>query len=256
MGKKRPIDKCKLCGELKPLCKSHIIPKFFQREIDYLDEKGRMALIKTEPYNEHKIQDGFKEYLLCEECEKFLNENYEKPFKKYWIDEKCIPEKVYGTEIELTNYDYSVFKLFHLSIIWRASISNLPEYEEVSLGPYEEKLRKMLVNREAGDETNYMIFGYLLKDENSKLANGVLSNFCRDRILGANSYLGIYGGCEWYFVMSDRPTVELSHHVDAFHRRIPKIDGKMTLRVKSVSDSSAIKNAALSKRKVSDKVKS
>ena len=46
----------------------------------------------------------------------------------------------------LEEYDYNKFKLFVLSLVWRASVSRQDIFENVSLGPYEEELRKVILN--------------------------------------------------------------------------------------------------------------
>jgi hypothetical protein len=46
--------------------------------------------------------------------------------------------------------DYDRFKLFQMSILWRASISSLEFFRLVSLGPREEILRVMLAHEQPG----------------------------------------------------------------------------------------------------------
>jgi hypothetical protein len=50
------------------------------------------------------------------------------------------------------NLDYIKVKLFFLSIIWRAHISSLPFFSNVDLGKYAEKIRKMLLENDRGNE--------------------------------------------------------------------------------------------------------
>jgi hypothetical protein len=63
-----------------------------------------------------------------------------------------------GIELEFKNeewgftvrgVEYARFKLFGMSLLWRAAASRRPEFDGVRLGPHEERLRKML---DAGDQ--------------------------------------------------------------------------------------------------------
>ena len=45
-------------------------------------------------------------------------------------------------------------------------VSTLPEFDTVGLGPYEEKLRLMLLAGDAGPARHYPIFATVLSDEN------------------------------------------------------------------------------------------
>lgn len=47
------------------------------------------------------LQKGLREPLLCEGCEQFLNDNYEKPFKRYWFDQKPLPRSL-GVEVYIS----------------------------------------------------------------------------------------------------------------------------------------------------------
>ncbi len=51
--------------------------------------------------------------------------------------------------------NYTKFKLFLLSILWRASISSRPFFNEINLGTHEEVIRKMILQGNAGDIDDY-----------------------------------------------------------------------------------------------------
>ncbi len=126
---------CKLCDEQQTLCDSHIIPEFCYRAL--YDERHKAVLVKNEPARESKLQKGFRERLLCPDCEAFLNESYEKYFKEIWFDLGKCPSTTDERVIRVDGLDYRRFKLFHLSVLWRASISTREEFSAVSLGPHE-----------------------------------------------------------------------------------------------------------------------
>ena len=51
--------------------------------------------------------------------------------------------------------DYTKFKLFLLSLLWRASISKLPIFKDINLGPYEDKIRQMILDNNPDDPIQY-----------------------------------------------------------------------------------------------------
>jgi hypothetical protein len=61
--------KCALCNKVTELEESHIIPKFVFK---WLKETTPTAIRNLGTPNK-RVQDGFKEYLLCHECEDLFN---------------------------------------------------------------------------------------------------------------------------------------------------------------------------------------
>ncbi len=55
------------------------------------------------------------------------------------------------------NVDYKRFKLFLLSVLWRASISTRPLFKEINLGPHQDKIKQIILNDDPGDESEYPI---------------------------------------------------------------------------------------------------
>lgn len=131
---------CRLCLNDKKLCKSHIYPEFMYdncyNEHHQFFDFNRIDYNKTRP-------KGYYEPLLCRSCEDKIKyyEDFAKDIlylqMKPFVREKKLP-------FTLFDYDYNRFKLFTLSLIWRASVSRLPFFSKVSLGKYEEELRTIL----------------------------------------------------------------------------------------------------------------
>lgn len=66
MSKKTKMGICALCGEMSELQNSHIIPKFIS---DDIKRKSVTGFMRSSLNPNKRIQDGFKKYLLCVECE-------------------------------------------------------------------------------------------------------------------------------------------------------------------------------------------
>lgn len=63
------------------------------------------------------------------------------------------------------NVEYSTFKLFLLSILWRSSISGRDFFREVKLGSHEEIIRLMLLNHDPGEEDIYPVLIFDLRQQ-------------------------------------------------------------------------------------------
>jgi hypothetical protein len=237
----RPTGVCPLCGKTKFLCESHVIPEFCYKQS--YDEKHRLIVVHASHKKETFRKKGLKEYLLCDDCETFLNTSYEQPFKNYWYDGSALPNPMPPVAqrkddlFQISGFDYATFKLFHLSILWRASVAVTKEFKAVSLGPYEIKIRKMLLQKDPGPVSHYPIWGkVLLFDlDQRRVVHGLVSMPQVSKVWGHHIYFSCYGGCEWFFAVTDHPTAQ-----DLMTRpNMPQVDGTMLLLVdhwdKSVS---------------------
>ncbi|MCK4294295.1 MAG: hypothetical protein KAY65_13945 [Planctomycetes bacterium] len=148
---------CRLCLASSELRESHIIPASIIRLIR--DETLDNRFYQLHNKRNQMIQDGPKEHLLCDDCEQKIS-GYEKYFKE------AIHLSRHGIEIKqnqefavIDNLDYRKMKLFFLSLLWRMSISSLPEFENVCVGDSEETIRKMIVTEQAGKSFEYSVSG-------------------------------------------------------------------------------------------------
>lgn len=207
---------CKLCRLPKELQESHIIPKFIYKPLR--DDKNRIQRLsktdnKQKNYKKHKpIQDGLKEYLLCRDCEQLLNNKYERYFKTAWLDENKLPEIMDDEGIKITGLDYSKFKLFHLSILFRASVSSLPEFKEVNLGKHEDLLRVILLNEEYLLDTKYPIACHAITKLENEVQFGLITSPFKLRLQGGYiSYGFCFAGCVWYYIVDSREISDFSN---------------------------------------------
>src|SRR6266540_673770 len=153
--KKKFEAACKLCGETRELRNSHIISELFFRRL--YDESSRAREIQDVLQKQIPIQQGYREYLLCGDCEQQFG-RYERYISKIWnlkfpepLSSAPPPASRECPEFEpLRGIVYKTFKLFHLSVLWRAGVTTHPFFKVVTLGPFEEELRLMLRAEEAG----------------------------------------------------------------------------------------------------------
>lgn len=203
------VGKCKLCGEDKKLCEqSHVIPNFMYQ--DLFDENNRMHAIQI---RESKIkqlgsrQTGeFDKYILCRSCD---NETLGEldPYASLILYDgypKILEHRVGPDGMKYTycgEINYAQFKLFLLSILWRASISDRPLFREVQLGSHEEQVRQMLLNGDPGEQLKYpclmMTYRHL-----KEYPGDIVTQPSRSRVNGGPVYKFLIGGMIYIFFIS------------------------------------------------------
>lgn len=197
---------CRLCLQEKELCrKSHILPDFMYREL--FDDKHRM--VKGTPIEGERpqnLQSGeYEGGLLCADCDNRIIGGYEGYASKVLygggipVSTKRVRKADDGLEITIVQgLDYRTFKLFLLSLLWRASISSLPFFAAVDLGPYEDKLRKMLL---AGDPGSSGYFPCVLTSyRRSVMPTGMISSPLKSRLAdGKLMYVFLIAGMMYVF---------------------------------------------------------
>jgi hypothetical protein len=191
---------CQLCLKNKNLCASHIIPEFFYKPL--YDDIHRYLQFSTKP-NEKNIyrQKGIWEKLLCENCEQYFSglEDYARRVLFGGTEIKISQQK---GKIVITNLDYAKFKLFQLSLLWRAGATQRSEFSKVSLGPHQDKLRLMLISHNPGEAHKY---GCILTatPRLSELLNEFMMAPDSIKVDGHHCYRFLFGFILWvYFVSS------------------------------------------------------
>ena len=177
------------------------------------DQKHRFRIIYTgAEYKERWAQKGLREPLLCEICEGQISsyERYVSLIFSGAINTTAERERQFQ---KISGLDYSQFKLFALSVLWRASATDLPFFSNVNLGKYQEFARKLLAAGDPGRQTQFpiLIGGVTL---NGEPLNGAILEPTRSKVDGHFCYRFLFGGLIWVFIVSGHtvsPT--LSHAI-------------------------------------------
>ncbi len=127
--------RCKLCLLNKNISRSNIIPEFFFKPL--YDKLHRADLVRFEKPDKF-VQQGIKEKLQCADGESKIAK-YEDHVRRvfYGGDQFLFQGK--GNKVIIKGIAYTKFKLFQLSVLWMASISNHNFYGAVKLRPHEER---------------------------------------------------------------------------------------------------------------------
>lgn len=203
------LGQCRLCCEKKKLCnKSHIIPNFMYQ--DLFDEKNRMHLIQSKAGTLKQTgfrQNGeFDSHIFCDSCDNETLGKLDRYASLILYDglPKILENRVSPAGIKYTycaGTDYSQFKLFLLSLLFRASVSKRPLFAEVQLGPHEERIRQLLLNSEPGRQLEYpcLMMTYLHLKE---YPGDLVAQPSQARVNGGYVYKFLIGGIIYIFFIS------------------------------------------------------
>jgi hypothetical protein len=194
-------SKCALCGESATLRNSHIFPEFLYREL-YGDKRQMFGIHGRGRDGYRPLQKGLRDRLLCDACEQHLNDHFEKPFLR-WYEAQSLPENWREEERRLVPVAYGPFKLFHLSILFRAGVSSLATFREVRLGArHEGRLRHMLLHRDAGRPDEYGIRGSIIIDTESRQPFPLITRPQKVRLHAHTFYGMAYANVDWWIRVS------------------------------------------------------
>lgn len=195
---------CALCQRDKELRRSHIIPEFLYKGM--YDDKHRFHVISVIPDKQDWMeQKGLREPLLCGDCETKIS-RFEDYARRVLLGGKELEFRRNGNVVMIEGLNYKLFKLFQLSILWRAGVSTLKMFERVDLGRFETVLREMLINEEPGEQDLFGCVMFGLKD-NSGVTADLIVQPMKVRVEGHMCYRFIFGGFMWVCFVSGRKPV-------------------------------------------------
>lgn len=230
---------CKLCLSPADLQRSHILPEFVYRP--FYDEKHRAFRFNRGSSDWNYLQKGFREPMLCRACEQFLNDHYEKPVKAVWYDGGALPETVPQAEIRLTNLPMPAFQLFHLSVLWRASVSTLDVFSKVRLGPYEDIVRRLIYGSDVDAPSCSISATVLRLPSDGAPATALFTQPFRARFADQIASIFVFGGCVWHYIVGNRRPAVLADYELA-------PDGTMVLPVLDLDEFTPLSDLIRSRR--------
>ena len=169
-GKSRKKNNiCRLCLLDKTLLKkSHIIPKFMYKGIISEDNKIIQTNLNDTTKKKTIRTGAYEPHILCQECdnnvigklESYASEllfgNWARQLNGIKLSNEISQDGIKSLRVQ--GVDYNKFKLFLLSILWRASVSDQALFKKVILGSaLEERLRDKIVNQEADEDDEYEV---------------------------------------------------------------------------------------------------
>jgi hypothetical protein len=149
-------------------------------------------------YSAHE-QKGLRESMLCLDCETKLSvwEGYARSVFAGAIQLRYGQD---GTLTWLYDLDYRRFKLFLMSILWRAGVAKGPFWEHVKLGPHAEILRGMLCEERPGEPDQYgcLVWRIQLKKDPATF----ILQPTTTRVGTRRGYRFTFAGCFWAYIVA------------------------------------------------------
>jgi hypothetical protein len=149
---------CKLCGEANKLIEAHIIPRSFYRIDPGRKHPGLLITDKKGRYAQTVPKGVYDASILCEHCERRFSrwDDYGNELLiKSWHKFEKIEDRGEHLAYRLDGYDYSLLKMFVLSVLWRASVSGHVMFDRIDLGTRELSLRNAILLSDPGDSDHF-----------------------------------------------------------------------------------------------------
>lgn len=192
---------CALCLQEAELRRSHLIPEFLYETL--YDEKHRLQVLSLLPERDNwREQKGLREPLLCDRCEQRLA-SWERYVSLLLKGGKPVTYRTEGRVVCLSALEYIPFRMFQLSILWRAGVSRLLFFSEVQLGSHAEILRQLLVAGDPGPPNRYCCVMFGIRHEKEAFT-GLIMQPGRTRLYGQVVYRFVFGGFLWAFFVSNQ----------------------------------------------------
>jgi hypothetical protein len=175
-----------------------VLPEFLYEEL--YDLKHRTFEVHGEdPDKPRYLQKGVREYLLCDDCEQIFSrlETYSAPILREIPLLQLASDRVSFQDIKV---DYSRFKLFQMSLLWRVSVSKQDFFSKVNIGNLEEKLRQFLIQDRPGNPHNFGCVMFMIP--NTTHLYRMIWSPSYDFIDGRQCVRMITGPILWFFAIN------------------------------------------------------
>lgn len=150
---KKEYGTCQLClAEQIQLVKSHIIPKAFYK--NPINPTERANEIRSSSTRMKKSRTGVYAIFLCHTCEKIFMPWDDYAYKLFYEHKPDAypfsPNPEHPVYAIYNNIKSEKLRLFFISLLWRASVCENPEYKNVSLGhKYLSHAKQAILNKKA-----------------------------------------------------------------------------------------------------------
>ena len=203
--------------------------------LDLYDEKHRSLSVKSDASSkEVYTQQGEREFLLCGKCEGHLAEfeRYAAPIVKSLLNLEAEHAAGYYS---VKNIDYQHFKLFQMSVLWRASVASIEMFRKVALGPREEHLRSMILSDNPGTPEEYGCLMLIM--EKTKYLHRIIWSPVTENIDGHTIYRFETGRLFWLYFLPN-------HKIPAVAEYFLDKSGNLLVPIAPWSEEDVIKRLA------------
>lgn len=214
--------KCKRCGEERKLVKAHIVPRSFYMDLRAGDEYLNVVPANpTERIAISRIGD-YDQSILCHECDQFLGV-FDDYGKSVLLDGENEQTEISNAGVvagwEISKFNASKLEKFVLSVLWRASITNRPFFQRVSLGPYETELQNHIWSEENHNPVFGCVVAKFTRSTKAVDAEKTMLTPHRFRYEGINYYSLYMGGYVFWIRVDQRRSKGLLAKIEVSSER-------------------------------------
>ena len=204
---------CKLCGKYKKLCKAHIVPKAFYNSIKRLDNANFLYVHDGSQRNAYKSRSGeWDDSILCQECDNKLgiydNNFFQFITKTDFSSFRKSLDGEYYYELPVNETEYKNIKLFFISLLYRASLSNRSFSRNVRLGEQYEQLASTCLKDVNPHQIEFDVVMMKLHSNKTDTRQSMEAPY-RIKLDGINGYCIILHGFKFWIKVDKRPIPEL-----------------------------------------------
>ena len=169
--------KCKFCGSESALIKAHVIPAGFFRRIQQGKKPLEMITNRAGEHNKKSPVGVYDPTIVCKKCEAIW-QDWDNYAQRLLADEPLNGRVRHRGSQKICyivdDFEYAKLKLFFISTLWRASVSNQKFFARVSLGRFEDIAKEHIVNRDPGNSDSFSV---VLSKFDHPLAKGILDPY-------------------------------------------------------------------------------
>ena len=191
---------CKLCRQNKQLIEAHIIPRSLYKPLQDGSGSPRIGSNKPGFYPKRSPIGVYDKQLICGDCEKFFSpwDDYaQELLLRRLVESNYITSDGEKLAYQVKDVNYRKLKLFFVSLLWRAAASKQEFFTRIQVGPFEEKLKQMILNGDPGDPETFAVclakfddpLGTIMLDPHCERWFGI--NYCRFYLAGYVTYIKV-----------------------------------------------------------------
>lgn len=155
---------CRLCLNQRPLCDSHALPNSAFKYILRKNAGKAIVIVDDATTPARKSSDTWDVELLCEDCERRLNRNYDSYGMAVFRGHEG-SVRAHAQGVDFLRIDRQRLRMFLLSIVWRVSVSDHPNYSNIDLPhAWEEDLRRAFDEERRIPDSKFTVAIYKMRD--------------------------------------------------------------------------------------------
>ena len=156
MASKKEII-CKLTGTYGKGVKAHIVPKSFYMIEPQKDGVSKIMSNSPGVKPKKSPQGIYDTEIVTAEGEEYFKVYDDYAYRVLFEPGILIEKNIEGCKYWVAEFDYEKLKIFILSVLWRASVSNQVTNKSIALGIHENRIRNIILTGQLENDWQYPV---------------------------------------------------------------------------------------------------